>query len=99
MGHNSVTMTKALRVNVHPRVIELGKEIERSNKSFRDLKFENQVMLAESELHLEGLATKEELQQYEIEKQLREAETPLETLRARVQRVMAERNPPLINNG
>ncbi len=77
-------MTKALRVNVNDTMIELARTLDSGHKNFRELKWEHQVMLAESGLSLEGLATESELRDYEVERRLREAERPLETVRAKV---------------
>ena len=77
-------MTKALGIKAHPKMVELAKTIHNGHKSFRELNWENQVLLAESNLKLDGLVTEEELQQYEIEKSVREAENPIEQVRARV---------------
>lgn len=85
-------MTKSLGIDVHPLELELAKEIERSNKSFRDLKFENQRVLVECSLSLDGIATEEEIKQYRIEKQIRDAETPLETIHARTRRLINNAN-------
>lgn len=75
---------KALRVAATPKMLELAKTVEGGQKDFRDLKWEHQVMLAESGLSLEGLASEDELREYEIEKQVREAENPLERVRAEI---------------
>lgn len=75
---------KALRVSVTPRMMELAKTLEGGQKDFRDLRWEHQVLLAESGINLDGLATDRELRQYEIEKQVKEAENPLERAKAEI---------------
>lgn len=75
---------KALSVNATPKMIELAKHLEGDANSFRDLEWQNQVLLAESGLNLGGLATKDELRNYEIEKMIRESNNPLERVKAEV---------------
>lgn len=89
MKNVKTAMTKALRINVDPYVLELAKTVYFGDKKgFRDLEFWQQELLMESQLHLEGLATEEEKRAFEIEKRLKESENTKERLFAHTRRLI-----------
>jgi|APHM01.1.fsa_nt_gi hypothetical protein len=60
-------MTKALRLNVHPRVITLGHILERGERSFNELHLRDRMLLHESSVSLDGLVTDKEMVQFRAE--------------------------------
>ena len=80
-------MAQALRLNVHPRAIQLAQIIERGERSFDELHIRDKMILYDCPLDLDGLVTTEELLLFKVELAKR-GELPLkERVRAHAQLV------------
>lgn len=70
---------KSLRINVHPRVITLGRILQRGNKEFSELHPRDKKLLLSSPVSLRGLVPEEELERERMKIQLEESNSIIET--------------------
>jgi hypothetical protein len=60
-------MSKAVRLNVHPRVITLAKILDRGERSFNELHMRDRMLLYDRNFDLDGLVSTEEKLNFRIE--------------------------------
>lgn len=71
-------MGKSLRLNVHPRVIRVGKMIERGNREFRELSDRDKELLLQADVDIGGLVPKDQIVEYRLQKKLEDSDSSVE---------------------
>lgn len=83
-------MGKSLRLNVHPRVLQLGEMLLNDQTEFSELDEIDKRLLYESRFNLEGIVDEEEIQAYELARRLNGDEGLTERLKAQVQTAISD---------
>jgi len=63
-------MTKALRIDVHPRVIKLAEMIDMGHREFSELHVRDKELLVQSEVDITDLVPLEQLTRYKLKREL-----------------------------
>ena len=72
-------MGKALRINVHPRVITLGKMLERGERDFEELHPRDKELLLRSDVNLDGLVDPQQVAKYQLKKEMDSTDSKIKT--------------------
>jgi len=63
-------MGKALRINVHPRVVTLAEILGRGERDFEELHPRDKELLVQSDVELSDMVPPEQIARYELEKKI-----------------------------
>jgi len=77
-------MGKALRINVHPRVVTLANILGRGERTFSELHPRDKELLLQSDVRLDDMIPPAEITKYELEKKLKETDSTAQKAMTRV---------------